>query len=269
MDMTKYYAKENELPLDSIPTDGGFAGIFRKIGCVGDSLSSGEFESLDENGNRGYHDMYEYSWGQYLGRLIGAEVVNLSRGGMTAFYYDKYFDREMDIWNKDKVCECYIFALGVNDVVNNPNFPMGTVDDICMDDPEKCSPDTFAGCYGKVLARYRQMQPKARYFLMTMFKEAGERARINPRVEEHAALLHDIAARFPFMYVIDYCKYGPVIDDEFRRNFFMGGHLNAAGYLLSSRMTAAYMDYIIRHNPEDFAQVGFIGKDYHNVSVKW
>ena len=32
------------------------------IGCIGDSLSSGEFESLDEAGNRGYHDMFEYSW---------------------------------------------------------------------------------------------------------------------------------------------------------------------------------------------------------------
>lgn len=60
-----------EKPLDHIVTDGGMCGIFRKICCIGDSLSSGEFESLDENGNKGYHDMFEYSWGQYIARDIG------------------------------------------------------------------------------------------------------------------------------------------------------------------------------------------------------
>ena len=32
---------ENEKPLDRIVTDGGFCGIFRRIACIGDSLSSG------------------------------------------------------------------------------------------------------------------------------------------------------------------------------------------------------------------------------------
>ena len=50
---------EDEKPLDNLVTNGGFCGIFRTIGCVGDSLSSGELESLDENGNKGYHDYFE------------------------------------------------------------------------------------------------------------------------------------------------------------------------------------------------------------------
>ncbi|MBE6793009.1 MAG: SGNH/GDSL hydrolase family protein, partial [Ruminococcaceae bacterium] len=33
-------------PLDTLVSDGGFCGIFRTIGCIGDSLSSGELESL-------------------------------------------------------------------------------------------------------------------------------------------------------------------------------------------------------------------------------
>ena len=42
---------EEEKPLDRLITDGGFCGIFRTIACIGDSLSSGEFESLvEENG---------------------------------------------------------------------------------------------------------------------------------------------------------------------------------------------------------------------------
>ncbi len=102
MDITKYYAIPGVKPLDSIPADGGFAGIFRTIGCIGDSLSSGEFESLDEAGNRGYHDMFAYSWGQYLGRLVGAQVLNFSRGGMTAKEYMESFAEQNDYWNPDK-----------------------------------------------------------------------------------------------------------------------------------------------------------------------
>lgn len=45
MDIKKYMAQSNEKPLDNIAVNGGFCGIFRKITCVGDSLSSGEFES--------------------------------------------------------------------------------------------------------------------------------------------------------------------------------------------------------------------------------
>ena len=37
---------EKEKPLDTLVKDGGFCGIFRRIGCVGDSLSSGEYESI-------------------------------------------------------------------------------------------------------------------------------------------------------------------------------------------------------------------------------
>ena len=62
MNMDKFYNNTEERPLDNITPDGGLSAIFRTICCVGDSLSSGEFESLDENGNKGYHDYFEYSW---------------------------------------------------------------------------------------------------------------------------------------------------------------------------------------------------------------
>ena len=54
-----YTASENEKPLDRLVTDGGFCGIFRKIACIGDSLSSGEFQSLNSEGKVGYHDYFD------------------------------------------------------------------------------------------------------------------------------------------------------------------------------------------------------------------
>ena len=87
MDITKYYKNPNENPLDVLKPDGGFTGIFRTMGFIGDSLSSGEFESTNPDGSNGYHDMFEYSWGQYIARAAGLKAYNFSRGGMTAKEY--------------------------------------------------------------------------------------------------------------------------------------------------------------------------------------
>ncbi len=75
MDMNKYYINENEKPLDNIADDGGFCGLFRRIGCVGDSLSSGGFQVPDGNGGFKYYDFYEYSWGQYIARSTEAKCL--------------------------------------------------------------------------------------------------------------------------------------------------------------------------------------------------
>ena len=40
--------------------------VFRMIAFIGDSLSAGKFETCDKNGTLGFHDLYEYSWGQYI-----------------------------------------------------------------------------------------------------------------------------------------------------------------------------------------------------------
>ena len=52
MNLQDYYFNAGEKPLDRIPQNGGFAAIFRTIACVGDSLSSGEFQikKLQEEG---------------------------------------------------------------------------------------------------------------------------------------------------------------------------------------------------------------------------
>ena len=90
MNFADYMAKEGELPLDNLVEDGGFFKIFREVAVIGDSLASGEFESCNEKGIIGFHDMYEYSWGQFMARTAGCKVHNFSRAGMTAKEYAIY-----------------------------------------------------------------------------------------------------------------------------------------------------------------------------------
>ncbi len=260
MNLEQFLCNADEKPLDRIPANGGFCSIFRTIGCIGDSLSSGEFESEDESGQKGYHDYYEYSWGQYIARMCGSTVYNFSRGGMTAKEYWETFAQANDFWSPDKLCQAYIIALGVNDF-NHKELAVGSVQDIDLQDYSR-NANTFVGYYGRIIQRLKQMQPRARFFLVTM-PQSGEPARDEIALR-HGALMHQLAEIFDHTYVIDLREYGPVYDAEFQRAFYLGGHLNPAGYALTGQMIAAYIDYLVRSHPVDFAQVGFIGTSLTN-----
>lgn len=75
-----------DCPLQNIIRDGGRMNIFRTIGCIGDSLASGEFEYWD-NGQKGYWDFYEYSWGKQIERITGISVTNFSLRWYDCFSY--------------------------------------------------------------------------------------------------------------------------------------------------------------------------------------
>lgn len=265
MDINKYYIAQGEKPLDVIKPDGGFFGIFRKVAVIGDSLSSGEMESLTPDGVKGYHDYFEYSWGQFMARAAGCEVLNFSRGGMTASEYMDSFGEANGFFDADKACQAYIIALGVNDLINRHDDP-GSVEDIDFEDYRN-NKKTFAGYYTQIIQRYREISPKSRIFLMTMVPDENG---LSAEKKIHRKLLYDIAAKFDFVYVLDFCTYAPPHDKEFRKHFYLGGHLNAMGYIITAEQVMSYIDYIIRDKYEDFAQTAFIGKGGEfNCEAKW
>ncbi len=265
MELKNYMKIDGEKPLDRIVDDGGFMGIFRTVACIGDSLSSGEFESTNaEMTERGYHDYFEYSWGQYIARAAGCKVYNFSRGGMTASEYWNSFAEANGFWDTDKLAQCYIIALGVNDLLGQ-HQELGSVADIDLADYNN-NANTFCGYYARIIQRIKSMQPHARFFLMTMPCESEQ---YNEGCKAHAKLLYELAELFDYTYVLDFYKYAPTYDDEFKKNFYLGGHLNPMGYILTAKMTMSYIDYLIRQNPEDFAQIPFIGKGVHNYTAKW
>lgn len=259
----------NEKPLDNLVTDGGFCRIFRTIACVGDSMSSGEHVSTNEKGEKVYNDYFEYSWGQYMARMCGNTVYNFSRGGMTAKEYTESFAQNNGYWEPCKAAQAYIIAMGCNDLSTwEPNIIPGDVSDIDLNDWRN-NKDTFVGCYGKIIQRYKEISPNAKFFLVTR----PQTGTTEDSYSKFAVLLRDliykIADVFDNTYIIDLWQYGPVHDKEFCKLFYMAGHMGAAGYLVSAQITASYIDYIIRHNMDDFRQIGFVTRGIHNENYKW
>lgn len=261
MDILFFETKNNEKPLENIKENCGFAGIFKEIGVVGDSLSSGEFESTDENGNISYHDFYEYSWPAILERITGSKYSNYSRGGMSfKEFYESRADKN-NFWQKK---QAYIVNLGNNDLFVF-NQRVGSAEDINVEDPLK-NKDTYFGYMGKVLSKLKSLEKDARIFLVSLQIDhtSKEKDDLAYYVCEE---MKKVVKLFSFTYLIDMTHYGPIYDEKARQKYAMGFHPNAIGYYIYALAIGNYIDYIIRTNIRDFFEVPFIGKNLKNKNV--
>lgn len=253
-----------EKPMKSIIRDGGMMNIFRSTGCIGDSLSSGEFEYIQENGERGYWDNYEYSWGKQIERITGISMTNFSRGGLTAYQIYKEADEKTSpiedinrLFDKDNAKQAYIIALGVNDLRGKDvleNVYGGNVGDVKTDidlGNYENNSLTFVGCYAKIIQRLKTIQPDAKFFLVTMPKEKETPAYASETIKS-------ISNVFDNCYVIDLYEEAPEYNEEFRAKYF-NGHMNVLGYLLTAHYIMTCIDRIIRNDPDEFRFVPFIG----------
>ena len=235
MDINKMFFDENEKPLDTLCTDGGFVGIFRTVACIGDSLASGEFEAIAKDGEtKLFFDRFDYSWGQYMARMAGCTVYNFSKGGMTAKDYMLNFANSCGYWRQELAANAYVIALGVNDLLNR-KWELGEKGDVCLDDYTK-NAETYAGYYAAIIQRYKKISPDARFFLVTLPRTTRRTAEQNTVADKQRELMYEFAEMFSNTYVVDLREYGPVYDESVREKFYLRGHLAPTGYILSAKL---------------------------------
>lgn len=257
----KQVAKEMN-PIATISQLPGFCCIFHSWGFIGDSLCSGEHECHRKDGQKGYYDLYDYSWGQRICAATGTTGENYSQGGETTNGWIEHFwehpgNNNNNIDAKENPKQAYIIALGVND--KSCKFTVGdTGKDINMQDYRK-NANTFAGCYGGIIQRVKSIQPDAKIFVVTD-PGTGKDAANNP----YNDIIRGMAKTFSNVYVLDIAKYGPSYQEgsDFHKRFFLGGHLNAMGYQYTAWMFMTYINAIINDNWEDFSQTAFIGTSH-------
>ena len=259
MDIKELLGSKDEMPLDRLLEGSGFVNIFPTIACIGDSLSSGEFQLKKADGTNAYFDFYEYSWGKQIEKITGSRVHVFAQGGMTAKCYREEFANKRGFYKRELAANAYIIALGVNDLLNR-GLPLGDFSDICYEDCRN-NADTYIGNYAYIIQRYKQIQPDAKFFLVTIPRSSDRGEERLKKTEAMREAILGLAEKFDNTYVIDLFKYAPDYNAEFREKFFLDGHMNPMGYLLTARMFISYIDYIIRHNMRDFFEVGLMGVD--------
>ncbi len=244
-----------ENPLRVIRDDPGLLSCFFEVGCIGNSLASGIAVYKDETGNVVVDSVnrYEHSWGQYLARMTGNKYYNWSAGGMrTDTWLASRFATEC--FDGQHLCQAYIIGLAQNDY--NHSKTVGTAADIDTADYNN-NADTFYGRYAKIIQRIKEVQPKAKIFVITDPWENVETAGYN------AAIRH-MATAFANVYVMDmHAHWSAAPCAAFLENNKRYGHYNAVGYYTIAKMIMTYIDWIMQRQWQDFREIENIGTDWY------
>ena len=240
-----------ENPIQNICENVGLISVFTEVGVIGDSMSSGACYYANGNSSRGAM-LYEYSWGQFLARATGNTYHNFSSGGLTTktWLESEYATQCFD---GNHLCKAYFVALGVND--KNQSATIGTSADIDMNNYNN-NVDSFYGNYGKIIQKIKEVQPKAKIFILTAPSNSVENNGYNNAIRE-------IATLFTNVYLVDLYTYGhKYFYSEYVQNYERYGHYNAIVYRLFAYIIANYVDWIMKKYQTEFAKVEFIGTDW-------
>lgn len=132
--------------------------MFSTIAAIGDSYTAGS--SRTSGGT--WVDKRNLSWIATMGKRSGTEWKNYGRGGATTKSYLETTEFASAL--SDNPCDIYFFALGQND--GNQSLTIGTVADINDSDYTQ-NPETFYGCYGKIIQQIKDHAPNAKLVMVT------------------------------------------------------------------------------------------------------
>lgn len=233
---------------------------FRHVGCIGDSLASGEVASHqtpDPQTGKDYrfHDLYDFSWGQCMARMSNNTYYNFSSGGLTTKSWLTTAKGASLAFDGQHACEAYIIGLGVNDKNYMGTDYLGTIDDIDISNYHN-NEDTYYGNYGKIIQMAKELYPKAKFFLITNPKDG---------YTDWNQAVRNIANLFDNCYVIDlfvnhYADYNDA--NSLIKKCSRQGHYNAIAYQYMAEIIKNDINKIMYDNPNEFKQVEFINTEW-------
>ena len=223
---------------------------FLKIGCIGDSLASGESQYKKADGSTGLVDLYEHSWGQFMARKYGIECLNFSAGGLSTRTWLTHSRGWPMARRSENFCNAYIVGLGQNDIGKLGTGYLGSVADIDLGDCEK-NADSYYGNYAKIICRLKTLRPKAKFFLLS-----------DPRVTDFNSAIAEIAAKISNCYFINLEEYADLYNSGFIKENVRGGHYNSVAYNFMGELIGQLISKYMHENPEEFNQIEFIGTEY-------
>lgn len=267
------YLQDN--PLAVTKETPGYTAIFRKMGVIGGSMSSG-FHS--HQGTSGDGNLYEFSTLQFMARMCGSKGFNFSQGGMSAREWVNNPDRGgVSSLFLNNACDFYLIQLGNNDLgihESTPSYTLGTISDLTP--TGGVYPDTFFGNMGAILQKIRDVQPRAYVFLSTFLRGYGT----VPSDFNYNQAIRNIVTYFSnpanrpsgdelHYYLIDYYTYGAPYSYYYsgiHEETVRGSHPVATGYLFWAWQYCTYIDWLIKNNMADFNDVAFVGTDMYDNS---
>lgn len=189
----------------------GMIRIFHRIGVVGDSLSSGEIVTTDEEGNH-YNDRYEFSWLSNICRKNGLEKAHYSKGGLTTKTWLQWYKSQLE---SDEVCNMYYLALLTNDI-SQSEYQLGTIND-------EAGASTYVGYMKQIISIIHTKAPNAVIMMLSSYSSTGTKS------TQFSQMVSDIADLYDYCFFIDFANKSENTLDKSDRVY--GGHYDTTGYV--------------------------------------
>jgi len=245
---------ESNLPLSKIYDSGHLTNIFNQIMCIGDSLTRGALEGYTVPPELWSNELL-YSYPKQMERTLGNTVYNLGLSGATTKTW--YNSRANYIENDNYKSQCYIIALGTNDIGYNDSFDGNVNTDINLSDYTQ-NADTSVGWYAKIIQRIRDKYPDSIVFCCGIPNTRNSLQTRTEANEKISAICDLLNCKF-----LDFQTYGVQPDNvsAWKAKYYKGGHLNVCGYKEFANMVMSYINWYIESDPQSYWKVPFCNLD--------
>lgn len=210
--------------------------MFKTIGIIGDSLSSGVV--YDENGNA--KTLYNHSWLSTFCTKSGADPTYYSSGGQsTKSWLTSTYKTNFD---NDPIKEAYFIALGTNDA--SQSYGIGNITD-------PSGTDSFVGYYKEIIDLIHTKSPNSVIFMLSMYGNTSDTYQT-----PYSNMIKQIADLYDYCFFVDYANNCP---NEINLNisrvytFYQENwHFTGSGYILVGETIYKLIDEIVNKNQSWF-----------------
>ena len=228
-----------------------------RVGVIGDSLSVGTVDILNETGGINTLVNPDYSWAAWLSRTCGNPWLMLGFGGASSATW--IINRLDNALKEENLCDAYIIGLGYNDN-RYYSVPLGSMDDITNAAGKELISGSYYFNIHKILYELSQAtREKAPIFVLT-----------NPDFSEDYATgaaaynqaLRNIIAAYGSTYnahLIDLHFLYQSVYEELESSRGTPGHFNAQAYAYMGQLIGTAISNYMLHNPDSFKELrGYI-----------
>ena len=203
------------------------ARTFKKVLCIGDSLTEGRFDYTENGVTKEFTDG-DLSWPAFFAAIAGRNTTNKGDAGQTTKTWWQLHQND-DLSGHD-AC---IIALGRNDYVPG----------------RETTSEERIQYMTNIVNKVKAENPQIKIFISTMlnYYTGASADAVNADMRTIASTLQDC-------YLIDISAYGKLIAKYDRYS-----HCTAVGYQKLGEYYFRYLSYIMKNNPTDFKNVQFVG----------
>lgn len=221
--------------------------IFMRVGCIGDSYTSGWIR------DNTHKDNPNYSWCKYMKQLTGNEYTNFGESGSsTKSWMTGTLGKLSQVQAQGNKCQAYIIGLMINDQNSGAvhYVQLGTSSDIGTDN------DSYYAYYYKLINAILEVNPDAFIFCNTCPKTGGNFNGYNQAVVDIVAYCQNENKN---VYLVDLRNYNwtntTFVNDA------LNGHYTAIGYEYMAEILNKALCDVINSNALDFQDVNLIDYD--------